>query len=438
MNYVETTQYLFSQLPQFEKDGASSYKEGLENTLALDEHFKHPHRNYRTIHVAGTNGKGSCSHTLAALLQCCGYNVGLYTSPHLVDFRERIRVNGQPISQEYVIDFVEKERTFFEPLKPTFFELATAMAFKYFSDMHVDIAVIEVGLGGRLDCTNIISPDLCVITNISFDHTQFLGDTLAKIAAEKAGIIKAETSVVIGETNAETRPVFEAKAREMKAPITFAEDSPEVLMAETSGDGHMFYHTKSYGDLHGELGGLCQQKNTNTILCAIRQLEKIGLLAQCTSQDNREKSRKEIAEAFENVCELTGLQGRWQIVKTNPRVVCDTGHNLAGWEYLSQQLKSVRCRQMHIVFGMVDDKDVDGVMQLLPTDAQYYFTKANNKRAIPESQLALKAKEHGLQGNTFPTVSEAYNMVKSVVAREDFVFVGGSSYVVADFLKNCF
>ena len=437
MNYVETCQYLFSQLPMFEKQGATGYKEGLQNTRTLDEHFNHPHRNFRTIHVAGTNGKGSCSHTLAAILQTCGYKVGLYTSPHLVDFRERIRINGKCISKEYVVDFVKQEREFFEPLKPTFFELATAMAFKYFSEMKVDIAVVEVGLGGRLDCTNIIQPDLSIITNISFDHTQFLGDTLEKIAAEKAGIIKQGVPVVIGEATSETRPVFEEKARKMQAPIVFAEDEPEVLQAEGLKNGTMRYITLHDGELRGELGGLYQAKNTNTVLCAVRQLEEIGLLCKCKLPENQHKCHSEIQKALSSVCELTGLQGRWQTVKNTPLTVCDTGHNLAGWEYLSRQLNSIECQNMHIIFGMVDDKDVEGVMKLLPQKASYYFTQADNKRAIPVDRLLMLANENGLVGNEFRTVEEAYNMVKTVAAREDFIFIGGSSYVVADFLKNC-
>lgn len=437
MNYVETCEYLFSQLPMFEKQGATGYKEGLQNTKALDEHFNHPHRNFRTIHVAGTNGKGSCSHTLAAILQTCGYKVGLYTSPHLVDFRERIRINGKCISKEYVVDFVKQEREFFEPLKPTFFELTTAMAFKYFSEMKVDIAVIEVGLGGRLDCTNIIQPDLSIITNISYDHTQFLGDTLEKIAAEKAGIIKQNMPVVIGEATPETRPVFEKKAREMQSPIVFAEDEPEVLQAEGLKNGTMRYITLHDGELRGELGGLYQAKNTNTVLCAVRQLEEIGLLCKCKLPENQHKCHSEIQKALSSVCELTGLQGRWQTVKNTPLTVCDTGHNLAGWEYLSRQLNSIECQNMHIIFGMVDDKDVEGVMKLLPQKASYYFTQADNKRAIPVDRLLMLANENGLVGNEFRTVEEAYNMVKTVAAREDFIFIGGSSYVVADFLKNC-
>lgn len=435
MTYEETTAYLFNQLPMFEKQGASGYKEGLDNTRTLDRHFGHPHRNYRTIHVAGTNGKGSCSHTLAAILQSYGYSVGLFTSPHLVDFRERIRVNGQPIPEDYVVDFVEKERAFFEPLHPTFFELTTAMAFKYFSDKKVDIAVIEVGLGGRLDCTNIIQPILSVITNISFDHTQFLGDTLAKIAAEKAGIIKPGVPVVIGEANDETRPVFEMKAQEANAPIVFAEDTPEVLKTSRTAEGHIRYETRHHGEIEGELGGDYQVKNTNTVLCAVQQLTRLGYLCECHEPANIAKSRKELQDAFGSVCELTGLQGRWQTIKDVPHVVCDTGHNLGGWQYLSEQLKNVSCQQMHIVFGMVDDKDVDHVMALLPKNALYYFTKANNHRAIPEAILLQKGNAIGLTGNAFATVADAYNTASDIAAHDDFIFVGGSSYVVADFLK---
>ena len=437
MNYAETTLYLFSQLPQFEKDGAKGYKEGLQNSLALDAHFGHPHRSFRTIHVAGTNGKGSCSHSLAAILQTCGYRVGLYTSPHLVDFRERIRINGHPISEDYVVGFVEHERHFFESLHPTFFELATTMAFKYFSDMKVDIAVIEVGLGGRLDCTNIITPMLSVITNISFDHTQFLGDTLAKIAAETAGIIKRGIPVVIGETTAETRPVFEEKAKSNNAPLVFAEDEKEVLGAEPQPDGTILYHTLHYGELKGELGGLYQTKNTNTVLCAIRQLEQLGILCRCTVPENQHQCQEEINDALLHVCQLTGLQGRWQTIRRNPLVICDTGHNLAGWEYLSRQLKEVKCRHMHIVFGMVDDKDVDNVMKLLPTNASYYFTKADNHRAISEHVLLEKGLQNGLSSSAFDTVEEAYRTAFDTASTDDFIFVGGSSYVVADFLKKC-
>lgn len=410
MNYTETCEYLFNQMPMFERQGASGYKEGLANTKALDGHFNHPHRNYITIHIAGTNGKGSCSHSIAAILQSAGYRVGLYTSPHLVDFSERIRVNGEPICKDYVIDFVERERRFFEPLHPSFFEVTTALAFKYFSDMNVDVAVIEVGLGGRLDCTNIISPILSVITNISFDHTQFLGDTLAKIAGEKAGIIKKGTRVVIGEATPETRPVFEAKAKEMNAPVCFAEDNPY----------------KNAAHLMADLKGTYQQKNANTILTAVANMPELKV------------SDDDIRQGLANVCALTGLKGRWQTLAQHPLTICDTGHNVAGWQYLSRQIAQQPCDTLHIVFGMVDDKDVNTVMDMLPKNAIYYFTKAETHRAVNENTLKEKAETKGLSGNTYHTVAQAYNAAKENAKENDFIFIGGSSYVVADLLKNCF
>ena len=436
MNYKETCDYLYSQVPMFERQGASGYKEGLANTLKLDDHFNHPHQNYRTIHVAGTNGKGSCAHTLAAILQMCGYKVGLYTSPHLVDFSERIRINGQPIDEDYVINFVEKEKGFFEPLSPSFFEVVTAMAFKYFADKKVDFAVIEVGLGGRLDCTNIIKPILSVITNIGFDHTQFLGNSLEQIAMDKAGIIKQDIPVVIGETTPETKMVFEAVASEMHAPITFAEKEKEVITLNTTGDG-LIYHTQDYGIVEGELAGNYQEKNTNTVLCAIRQLEKQGYMYPVICQPEQSCQNREVREAFKHVCELTGLKGRWQKIKDAPLTICDTGHNVAGWEWLSRQLQSVPCKRMHIVFGMVEDKDIEGVMALLPKNATYYFTKSNNNRSASENVLALYAQTFGIEGKTFPDVNTAYKAAVDAADEKDFVFIGGSSYVVADFLKNC-
>lgn len=436
MDYQETCKYLFTQTPMFEKQGGSGYKEGLENTLALDEHFGHPHKNFRSIHIAGTNGKGSCAHTIAAILQQCGYRVGLYTSPHLVDFRERIRINGQPIPEKYVVDFVEKEKEFFEPLKPTFFELTTAMAFQYFSEKQIDIAVIEVGLGGRLDCTNIITPILSVITNISLDHTQLLGQSLEQIAMEKAGIIKKGVPVVIGEALPETRPIFEAMAEENKAPIVFAEDQPEVLHAELQ-FSNMLYTTRNYGKITGELWGSYQEKNANTILWAIRKLEDAGYLYRFTNDSKSLSKGYEVKEGFKSVCETTGLKGRWQVVSKDPTIVCDTGHNTAGWQYLSQQLNQVKCRNMYIVFGVVEDKDVDGIMALLPKHATYFFTKANNHRAVSEHVLHMMGQQLGLTGDTYPSVVEAYQAAKSKAKTDDFVFIGGSSYVVADFLKNC-
>ena len=436
MTYLETCEYLYNAMPMFERQGASGYKEGLGNSLTLDEHFGHPHKDFLTIHVAGTNGKGSCSHTISAILQMCGYKVGLFTSPHLVDFSERIRINGQPIPEDYVVNFVEQERSFIESIQPSFFEVTTAMAFKYFSDMKVDIAVIEVGLGGRLDCTNIITPILSVITNIGMDHTQFLGSTLQEIALEKAGIIKQGVPVVIGETLPETRDIFEAIATEAHAPIVYAEEKAEVTDSIPHDKG-ITYWTEHFGMLQGELAGYYQVKNTNTVLCAVRQLEKLGFMHPVTCDPAIECQNKEVREGFKNVCELTGLQGRWQTVKEKPRTVCDTGHNLPGWEYLSKQLNAVKCHHMHILFGMVDDKDVEGVMNLLPKNATYYFTKASSKRAISESILNLYAQQLGLKGECYPNVASAYEYIKNCAENNDFVFIGGSSYVVADFLKNC-
>lgn len=407
MTYQQTIDYLFHVTPVFEKVGAGAYKEGLSNTWAMDEHFGHPHRQFKTIHVAGTNGKGSCSHTIAAILQSAGYKVGLYTSPHLVDFRERIRVNGLMVSEEYVIDFVENERAFFEPLHPSFFELTTAMAFKYFAEQHVDIAVIEVGLGGRLDCTNIITPVLSIITNISFDHTQFLGNTLAEIAAEKAGIIKQGVPVVVGETTPETLPVFEAKAQEVHAPLHLAEQyEPDC-------------------DYDFELKGSYQDKNKRTILCAMHCLQELLEM---------EDVHWAIAQGMAHVCELTGLVGRWQTLRQQPLVVCDTGHNVGGWTYLSEQIKAQKCRQLRIVFGMVDDKDINTVMEMLPKDAVYYFTQASTHRAIPVGKVMEYATSHGLRGNGFNNVKDAYHQALQDASTEDFIFVGGSSYVVADLL----
>lgn len=417
MNYNETIEYLYSSTPVFERVGASAYKEGLGNTIALDNHLGNPHRLYKTIHVAGTNGKGSTSHSLAAILQKAGMKVGLYTSPHLVDFRERIRINGIQVPEQYVVDFVNDNRGFFEPLHPSFFELTTAMAFKYFAEQKVDIAVIEVGLGGRLDCTNIINPVLSVITNISFDHTGFLGDTLEKIAGEKAGIIKPGTPVVIGEYTDETKPVFVKKAEEMNAPITFAQDK--------AGD---------YPMPEFELHGACQEKNAQTILTACDELCRIGLLGVNASDC--------ISSGFAHVCEMTGLRGRWEKIQDSPLVICDTGHNLAGWEFLAPQISRVyesrkagnSAARLRIVFGMVDDKDITSVISLLPAEADYYFCQATTHRAIPVEKVVALASRHGLHGEGYDSVEKAYRKAMEDAAECDFVFVGGSSYVVADFL----
>lgn len=424
MTYEETLHYLYTSTPLFQNVGKDAYKEGLENTYELDKHFGHPHKQFKTIHIAGTNGKGSCSHTLAAILQSAGYKTGLYTSPHLVDFRERIRVNGTPIPKDYVTSFVEENRSFFEPLHPSFFELTTAMAFKYFAEQHVDVAIIEVGLGGRLDCTNIITPDMCIITNISFDHTQFLGNTLEKIAKEKAGIIKPGIPVVIGETSTETRTVFKNKAAETHTPITFAEDESLVEDWKTSTDGYRIYQTKDYADLKGELGGLYQIKNTNTILTAVRQLKQIGYTI--TEQD--------IRNGFANVCKLTGLMGRWQTIETSPKVICDTGHNVGGISYIVEQLKHETYKHLHIVIGMVNDKDISGVLSLLPKNAYYYFTQASVKRALPAEKMAQKAYAANLRGSYYDNVQTALETAKDRADKDDLIFIGGSSFIVADLL----
>lgn len=422
MTYEETVEYLFHVTPVFEKTGASAYKEGLSNTHALDEHFGHPHHQFKTIHVAGTNGKGSCSHTLAAILQSAGFKVGLYTSPHLVDFRERIRVNGLCISKEYVVDFVEQERSFFEPLHPSFFELTTAMAFKYFAEQEVDIAVIEVGLGGRLDCTNIITPLLSVITNISFDHTQFLGDTLAKIAAEKAGIIKEHVPVVIGETTPETKCVFMQTAEKHHAPLLFAESFCMDLFQDSQ------LAKLQLNDLDFELKGYCQEKNKRTILCAVRALETYTDILQHINIEDA------VINGMAHVTEMTGLMGRWQTLQTHPLVICDTGHNTGGWQYLAPQIANTPCKQLRIVFGMVDDKDIRTVMQMLPKQAVYYWTQASSHRAIPAKRVQALGEELQLQGNAYPTVHAAYRQALTEAHPDDFIFVGGSSYLVADLL----
>lgn len=408
MNYSQAIEYLFNSAPLFQNIGAGAYKEGLSNTHILDQHFGHPHHSYRTIHVAGTNGKGSVSHTLAAILQSQGYRVGLYTSPHLVDFRERIRVNGVPISHERVIDFVVQERSFFEPLHPSFFELTTALAFRYFQEQKVDIAVIEVGLGGRLDCTNIISPILSVITNISKDHTQFLGDTLEKIASEKAGIIKGGIPVVIGETNGNdtVRNVFVSTAQSVGTTIRFADE-------------------QSHPAPPTQLQGKCQKYNTQTILTAIDVLREAGLQI---SQDS-------VRDGFAHVSELTGLMGRWQCLGTNPTIICDTGHNIGGWQYLGEQLREVN-GHVRIVMGMVGDKDVNAVLQLLPPDATYYFTQASVQRAMPVAEFATLAAQHGLHGNQYDSVMEAFQAARADASPDDFIFVGGSTFIVADLLSG--
>lgn len=435
MTYQEATEYLFSQTPSYEHQGATGYKEGLDTTIKLDEHFGHPHKSFRSIHVAGTNGKGSVAHLIAAELQISGYKVGLYTSPHLIDFRERIRVNGTPIEEDYVVKFVEDEKEFYEPLNPSFFELTTAMAFKYFKERNVDIAVVEVGLGGRLDCTNIITPIISVITNISLDHTQLLGNSLEQIALEKGGIIKKGVPVIIGEAKPETRAVFDALAEEMEAPIYYAEDEHEIVSAEHH-DEYIHYKAQHLGEFDCELTGEFQPRNMNTVVVALHRLVDMGYLADCIEEHNNRLIAEEMSNAFKNVTKITGLMARWQTVRENPRVICDTGHNPDAWEYLSQQLQNMNCQNLRIIFGMVEDKDVYNVMALLPKNATYFFTKGSTKRAFPETSLKIFGDQFGLKGDCYPTVVEAYQAAMQGATSEDVIFIGGSTYVVADFLKT--
>lgn len=428
MSYQETIEYLFTSTPVFEHVGASAYKEGLDNSLTMDSFFGHPHQKYKTIHVAGTNGKGSCSHTLASILQTDGYKVGLYTSPHLIDFRERIKVNGVCINESYVIDFVEKYRSFFEPLHPSFFELTTAMAFKYFADCQIDIAIIEVGLGGRLDCTNIITPILSVITNISLDHTKFLGNTFDKIAQEKAGIIKEKVPVVIGESNLDTRSVFTQRALDKSAPIVFAEDLQNrmIISSELTMGGGRRYHLVDGQYVYGDLTGDYQEMNMNTILVAAKELKRQHII----------RKEEAVIRGIGFVAQQTGLLGRWQYLGEKPYIVCDTGHNSGGWRFLSQQIIQHPGNVKRIVFGMVDDKDLETVMTMLPKNGFYYWTQPSTDRAFSVEKIAACGLHYGLKGCIYHNVITAYNQALRDAKTDDFVFIGGSSYVVADLLSN--
>ncbi|MDO4755736.1 MAG: folylpolyglutamate synthase/dihydrofolate synthase family protein [Parabacteroides sp.] len=427
MTYEETLNYLYTSIPVFQHSGGSAYKPGLDTTIALDNYLDNPHRAYRTIHVGGTNGKGSTSHLLAAILRRCGYKVGLYTSPHLVDFRERIRVNGEMIPHEYVIDFVERHRAFFEPLHPSFFELTSSMAFDYFRSQQVDFAIIEVGLGGRLDSTNIIHPILSVITNISLDHTQFLGDTVEKIASEKAGIIKKDVPVVIGEADEESvAQVFTQTAEQVNTPIYFAQKESVLKEIHRTTSGRWMYESTDYGRIHGELGGKVQVKNTATVLTAVRILQAYGV----------EIPAQAVRQGFEQVVELTGLMGRWQTLHDSPKVVCDTGHNVGGWQYLKSHLEeeSKQHQQLYMVVGMVNDKDINSVLALMPKQAYYFFTQAAIQRAMPADDFAALAARHGLHGEICPTVPAAIEKALAQADAADMIFIGGSTFIVADAL----
>ncbi|MDX9728957.1 MAG: folylpolyglutamate synthase/dihydrofolate synthase family protein [Bacteroidales bacterium] len=429
MTYTETVDYLFSLLPAYHRIGKPAYKGNLDNTEELDRSFGHPHRLFRTIHVAGTNGKGSVSHMTASILQEAGYRTGLYTSPHLKDFRERIRVNGLMIGEDEVVRFVEEHDSLIRRVSPSFFELTVAMAFDYFAREKVDVAVIEVGMGGRLDSTNIITPVLSVITNIGHDHMEFLGNTLAAVAGEKAGIIKEGVPVIIGETQEETVAVFRQRADAMNAPLTFADKRYRCVL-DRAGATRAMRHFTLTGPGDGirikgltPLGGLAQQKNLQTVAAVAEALSAgFGLKQQ------------HFLNGVEAVVTNTGLLGRWQVLSRSPLTVCDTGHNREGLEYVMRQVRATPKERLHMVIGFVNDKDLASVLPLFPRDAWYYFTRASVPRALDEKLLMAEAVKYGLNGDSYPSVAGALSAARAAALPEDMIFIGGSTFVVADAL----
>jgi dihydrofolate synthase/folylpolyglutamate synthase len=431
VNYSDTLNYLFTRLPMFQRSGPAAYKHNLNNTLKLDELYDHPHKKYKTIHVAGTNGKGSVAHMLAAILQSAGYKTGLYTSPHLKDFRERIKIDGQMILEQEVADWVEEYRTNNKmwKIEPSFFELTVALAFDYFAQKKVDVAIMEVGLGGRLDSTNIITPEVSIITNIGLDHTNLLGNTMEQIAGEKAGIIKSAVPAVIGAWQNETAPVFVQKAKAANAPIFFADKEYKVAYATMEMDGKQNVHVEKNGrtvlpDLKLDLLGTYQHANIPAVLKSVEILQDKGFVIPDGA----------IREGLANVAELTGLQGRWQIIGYNPLIVCDTGHNEDGIRALVDQIKNTAYKKLHVVFGTVADKSADKVLALLPADAQYYFVRADIERAMDEDQLRLQALRFGLEGECYISVREGLAKAKENAGKHDMIFIGGSTFVVAEIL----
>ena len=403
MTYQETLDWMFMQLPMYQREGKTAFKKDLTNTLLLSSHLDNPHTKFKSVHIAGTNGKGSTSHMLAAILQSAGYKVGLYTSPHLKDFRERIRVNGKKASKEFVVNFIEKNKPFLSANKLSFFEMTVGMAFQYFAEARVDVAIIEVGLGGRLDSTNIITPELSVITNIGLDHTQFLGETLPEIASEKAGIIKQHVPVVIGEFHPETLPVFKRIAKEKEAPLIMAFNASKSA-----------FKTSLLGEY--------QKYNVQTVVTAIESLK--GFVV----------SNEAIKEGLLHVSELTGLLGRWQILKNNPKVICDTAHNAEGLTIVMHQLQKENYKNLHIVLGMVSDKKIDSIINLFPKKAEYYFSKPNIPRGMEAEVLKDKFSDFGRKGMVYATVSKAYEAALSKASDDDVVYIGGSTFVVAEII----
>ncbi len=428
MTYPQTLDYLFSRLPMFQRIGAAAYKANLDNTFAICKALGHPEKKIKCVHVAGTNGKGSSSHMLAAVLQQAGYKTGLYTSPHLIDFRERIKINGKQIPKTDVVKFVEDYKNTFYSIEPSFFEWTVGLAFHYFAAQEVDIAIIEVGLGGRLDSTNVIKPECCLITNIGFDHINLLGNTLPLIAAEKAGIIKEKIPVIISQTQIEVLSVFNTKAQSLKAPISFADKQYKVISNSIQDNLlciELHEKVKNKTQLYKlDISGLYQIKNLQGVLSCLEILKKKGFIIEDDA----------ILKALQNVKKLTGLMGRWQTLSENPLIIADTGHNEDGIKEVLKNLERYTYKKLHIVFGVVNDKDVTSILNLLPKTATYYFCKANIPRALPEKELFDLAKQHDLKGKKFPTVSEALTEAKKQAKPTDLIFVGGSTFTVADAL----
>jgi len=431
MNYSDTLDFLYSSLPMYQRIGKAAYKSDLETTVILDEHLGNPHRSFKTIHIAGTNGKGSVSHMLAAVLQSAGYKTGLYTSPHYIDFRERIRVNGNMVDEQYVIDFIEGNKDILLDIKASFFEMTVAMAFKYFEDEDVDVAVIETGMGGRLDSTNIITPLVSVITNIGLDHTKYLGETVEEIAGEKAGIIKPGIPVVIGHARTEVREIFEGKTREMRSEMYFAEENYMAKSAShDNGENMQGFDISRHGEIFmkellTDLLGDYQAFNIITVLQLIELLKS-----------QLEISKVAVREGLMNVRGLTGFKGRWQIIRQSPMVICDSGHNADGLRMSIPQLIRMKGKILHIILGLVNDKDIGSILSLLPVFAVYYFTRADIPRALNQDILMAEAAKYSLKGNSYPSVIEAYKSAMDNADEKDTIFVGGSSFVVADFLKG--
>ncbi|WP_372950756.1 bifunctional folylpolyglutamate synthase/dihydrofolate synthase [Mariniphaga sp.] len=431
MDYSDTLEFLFSRLPMYQRIGPAAYKDNLDNTVLLDDFYGNPHRNFKTIHVAGTNGKGSVSHMLAAVFQAAGFKTGLYTSPHLKDFRERIRINGEMISTDEVVNWVENYRINNDlwNIEPSFFELTVAMAFDYFAQKEVEVAVVEVGLGGRLDSTNIITPEVSIITNIGLDHTALLGDSLEKIAIEKAGIIKAGIPVVIGSTQIETKNVFEEVAALKLAPVFFADQEYSVVYGLTDLDGNQVLSVnkngeKLYPQVKLDLKGMYQQLNLPAVLKTVELLRDMGW----------EISEEDLLRGLASAKKMTGLMGRWQVLGYNPLLVCDTAHNAEGMKEVVLQINQTPFEKLHIVLGLVRDKDPEKLLGILPSDAEYYFTKADIPRAMEEKELAKVAAEFGLTGSIYSSVSKAFDVARSRAGKNDMVFVGGSTFVVAEIL----